>query len=319
MTGGESAADVKLLLENHVAAYTEKVGQIDTKDAAQDTAIANAQTQADKGVADAAQVASDLDAAELLIAANAREIETVKGTITTVNETLSGKVTALENKDTEIAGLISGLDTTVKGHTTAITEHGNKITALENEDLRLAALIQGNTDKFGDYYTSTQVDAKIKEVSDVVGEIDLTPFAKTEDVEATYATIAALEGVSGELSTEIERAKAAEKKIADDLALLIENPTEDLDSVKELIAHVKAHGTAVEGIVSRLDGHDAAIQQNTNDIAAINEALDAIVQPKASNEVTVAEDGTLGLGEVSTDKLVLGVNTLVLNGGTAAE
>jgi hypothetical protein len=60
MTGGESAADVKLLLENHIAAYTEKVGQIDSKNIDQDSAIAAAQSQADKGVADAAKVAADL-------------------------------------------------------------------------------------------------------------------------------------------------------------------------------------------------------------------------------------------------------------------
>jgi hypothetical protein len=38
---------------------------------------------------------------------------------------------------------------------------------------------------------------------------------------------------------------------------------------------------------------------------------------KASQEVTVAEDGTLGLGVVSTDKLVQGLKTLILDGGDA--
>ena len=37
---------------------------------------------------------------------------------------------------------------------------------------------------------------------------------------------------------------------------------------------------------------------------------------KASEEVTVA-DGVLGIGQVSTDKLVQGSETLVLNGGSA--
>ena len=40
--------------------------------------------------------------------------------------------------------------------------------------------------------------------------------------------------------------------------------------------------------------------------------------PKASAEITMAEDGTLGIGEVSTDKLVQGFKTLVLSGGTAS-
>ena len=38
---------------------------------------------------------------------------------------------------------------------------------------------------------------------------------------------------------------------------------------------------------------------------------------KASEEVTVDASGALGIGKVSTDKLVQGVDTLVLNGGSA--
>ena len=38
---------------------------------------------------------------------------------------------------------------------------------------------------------------------------------------------------------------------------------------------------------------------------------------KASAEVTVDADGTLGIGYVSTDKLVQGKATLVLSGGDA--
>jgi hypothetical protein len=49
----------------------------------------------------------------------------------------------------------------------------------------------------------------------------------------------------------------------------------------------------------------------------VSDQLATIVQPKASTEVTVATDGTLGLGEVSTDKLVQGSLELVLNGGNA--
>ena len=140
VTGGESAADVKLSLEAEITRSTAKDTAHDTAlatlmstDASVVGSVAEAKALAQKGVDDAAAVAADLVIANTAISNNAREIETVKGTITTVNETLSGKVTALEAKDTEIAGLISGLDTTVKGHTATITEHGGKITALENQ------------------------------------------------------------------------------------------------------------------------------------------------------------------------------------------
>lgn len=250
------------------------------------------------------------------------------------------RIDALEgilNGSDEVAGLVS----TVAGHTTAIS-------GLQSKDNELAGLIAGNTAKFDDYYTKTVIDGKVTAIEQAIANVDLSSRVAVTDFnaykEATAATIATLavaetvnaalelkadkttvDTVATDLAGEIARATAAEQKIADDLALLIENPTEALDSVKELITHVQANGTAVEGIITRLDGHDTAIannkaahEKNASDIVAINDAIAAIVQPKASTEVTVAEDGTLGLGEVSTDKLVQGVDTLVLNGGNAS-
>ena len=49
----------------------------------------------------------------------------------------------------------------------------------------------------------------------------------------------------------------------------------------------------------------------------INAKVAAVVTPKSSDEITVADDGTLGIGEVSTDKLKLGNMTLVICGGDA--
>ena len=330
MTGGESAADVKLLLENHIAEYEEKVGQIDAKDTAQDTAITAAKTQADKGVADAAAVAVDLAALGVTVADNTREIGVAKSSIETVNTTLTEKITALENADTTIKSDITTLQGVVSGeggHASRIAALEGRATNLEAKDTELAVLIQANTDKFAGYYTKDEVDEAVQGAINAIPEVDFTPYLKSADAATTYATIAAVEAIykagegeataTGVLAEEIARAKAAEQKIADDLALLIENPTEALDSVKELIEHVQANGTAVTGIVTRLDGHDTAIQKNVDDITAINEAIAAIVQPKASEEVTVAEDGTLGLGKVSTDKLEMGSDTLVLNGGSA--
>ena len=338
MTGGESAADVLLALNNHIDTYTEKVGQIDAKDAAQDTAIAKAQEDATKGINDAAKVASDLDAAELLIAANAREIETVKGTITTVNETLSGKVTALENKDTEIAGLISGLDTTVKGHTTTITEHGNKITALENEDLRLAALIQGNTDKFANYSTTEQMNTAI---ADAIAGADLSTYAKVTDVEAIYKAGVDGGAATGILADEIARATAAEEANANAISALVGEDTGKTiraiagEETAKIVAGADAKYDTLKEIADFIINDETGAAAMSNDIAALKTAVGdaesglvkavadnaaaiaAIVQPKASTEVTVAEDGTLGIGEVSTDKLVMGANTLVIDGGSS--
>lgn len=340
MTGGESAADVKLLLENHIADYEEKVGQIDAKDAAQDTAITAAQSQADKGVADAAKVAADLVAANQKIDDNTREIGVNKSSIETVNTTLSGKITALEIADAKFTSDITALETLVKGeggHASRITALESRASVLESKDTELAASIKANADKFANYYTTTQVDAKVQEAIDAIPEIDLKPYAKAADVASALALKAdqtALDAVAEDLAEEIERAKAAEKKIADDLALLIENPTDALDSVKELIEHVQKNGSDVAGIITRLDGHDSILAGVEGTVVATidskiaaaayelpvatAEILGGVKSSAAENGVAVAADGTMSVNSVNVNKLVQTAGEeLVLNGGKA--
>lgn len=85
---------------------------------------------------------------------------------------------------------------------------------------------------------------------------------------------------------------------------------------------VKANTEAIAAINNTTTGILAIAKSYTDtEVAGAKSYADglvaAIVQPKASNEVTVADDGTLGLGEVSTDKLVQGSMTLILHGGDA--
>lgn len=333
MTGGESAADVLLALNNHISTYTEKVGQIDAKDAAQDSAISAAKTQADKGVADAAKVAEDLATANLTIAENTRQIGVVDGKITTVNNTLTEKITALEGKDVTIEGSITSLQTTVNGHTATITEQGSKITALENEDTRLVALIQGNTNKFADYYTKSQVDEAVQGAIDAIPEVDFTPYLEKTVAEATYATITTVNDLSSQLTAEVSRAQAAEKANADAIALLTNGADpEVIDGVNDLIKYVEDHGAEVTDILGRLEGIGGENEPKTV-IAAINDAISAnaytlpvatletlggVKSSAAENKVAVAEDGTMEVNSVNVNKLVQTEgDELVLNGGKA--
>ena len=52
-------------------------------------------------------------------------------------------------------------------------------------------------------------------------------------------------------------------------------------------------------------------------VETIQEAIDALVLPKSSDEITVEEDGKLTLKEVSTDKLVQGEEVIVLDSGSS--
>lgn len=321
MTGGESAADVLRDLNAHITTYTEKVGQIDAKDAAQDTAIAAALEQANKGIADAAKVAGDLVTANLAIAANERQIGVVDGKITTVNSSLTEKITALEGKDATIEGNITALQTAVSGHTTTITEQGTAIAALQDKDTELAALIKGNTNKFADYYTSAQVDAKVKEVSDAVGAIDLTPFAESTDVNAALDLKANVADVYTKDAADAAFMTQDEVDARINALIAASDPDGDGNVIKDiqnLVEYVENNAGEIASLVT-------ATNANTNKLAGIESTvvdyvtsqIAKVVTPKASAEVTVAEDGTLGIGEVSTDKLVQGSKTLVLCGGDA--
>ena len=320
MTGGESAADVLLALNNHIDTYNEKVGQLDAKDAAHDTAISAAQAQADKGVADAAKVAGDLAALDARVVVNTNEIAAVAGTITTVNETLSGKIANLEAKDVELAGLISGLDTAVKDNSTAIGTHTAAITALEAKDTELAGQIAGVDAKFAGYYTKGEVDSAVQGAIDAIPDVDLTPYAKTADVDAALA----LKANAADVYTkgEADAAFMTETEVDDRInALIVAADPEGgkaITDIQNLVKYVDENAGEIAALITATDANTAKLAGIDGTVKNyVDSAIAGLVMPKGSNEVTFAEDGTLGLGEVSTDKLVMGSDTLVLDGGSA--
>lgn len=318
MTGGESAADVKLLLENHIADYEEKVGQIDTKNGEQDTAIANAQTQADKGVADA-KTANDAISALTTgaIATNTSDITTIKGRLDTLETTKGSHEQRLTSAESAISAL-QGADTVI--NETIGTIQG-KITDLTNEDARLAGLIQANTDKFGGYYTKTEVDSKVQEAIDAIPEVDFTPYAKTADVNAALALKADADKVY--TKTDADAKFMTEGQVDDRLNALINASDPEggktITDIQNLVKYVDENAGEIAALITANDANTAklaGIETTVTDYLA--NALAAIVQPKASAEVTVAADGTLGIGEVNVNKLVQSESdTFIIDGGKA--
>ena len=328
----ESANSVNTKLENHLKAYTEKVGQIDAKDAAQDTAIATAQAQADKGVEDAAAVAAALATANSTIADNTREIGVAKGLISDVNTTLTEKITALEGKDATVEGNITALQTTVSGHTTTITEHGTKLAALESKDAELAALIQGNTDKFGGYYTKSEVDAAVQTAIDAIPEVDFEPYATIAKVDAdilgVYEEIAKKANAADVYTTAAADAKfMTQDQVDARVNALIDgaNNEDTIKNVTNLVEFVNNNAgdiaTLVTDVAANKAAHEAnatAIGKNAEDIAALNTAVAAMVQPKESAEISVADDGVIAIKELNVNKLVQTEgDVLILQGGSA--
>ena len=316
--------------------------------------------------------------------ANAQAInghDTRISNLETAKNAQSEQIAALIDADTTLGNKILALETTVNNAESGVaanaakaaqnasdiaalqatdTTHGKDIADLKVASGNNANEITNIKAALGNVYTKTEVDDKVQTINTELGKkleaADLTSYAKSEDVAKTYATIEALNTEAARadaaekanakaIEDETARAQATEQKIAGDLALLIENPTDALDSVKELIEHVQANGTAVTGIIGRLDGHDSILAgiggegQKSTVKQYVDDAIDAIpayelpaatvdalggiksaadVDGKAvANAVYVADDGKATVKTLSTDSLVQGNEELILNGGNA--
>lgn len=358
----ESAASVARQLDEYKTSNNERVKNIEDK-VGKDV---NGEEPATGLFLEVDQARAVADEAKTASTKNANDIAAIQGQLGTTDGNVSGILQRLGALETEVGveeksridvleGVLNGVDET-EGLVAIVTGHGTKIGLLEAADIRIekkaddnatAILALQNKVDTGDKTVKTYVDDAVKAVADI---IDFTPYAKKDEVAATYATIAALEGIykagegeveaTGVLAEEIARAKAAEKKLGDDLAILINNPTEDLDSVFEIIEHVKNNGTAVTGIIGRLDDHDTILAgiggegQPATVVAAIEAAkyvisaatIDTLGGLKSAadvdgkvavNKVYVDEDGKAEVKAFSTDNLVQGSMILILNGGDA--
>jgi hypothetical protein len=149
--------------------------------------------------------------------------------------------------------------------------------------------------------------AEVTEIADLTAKIVANTKAITDEIIARAAAVAAIykagDGdtpATGLLVEEIARASTAEQAIAETLATLIGKDTNKTVRV-----------IAAEEIAKIVDTGNKTVSTYVADQIA------RLVQFKASAEITIDEDGTLGLGEVSTDKFIQGVQTLVFSGGCA--
>lgn len=370
LSNHETAADAKYATKEFVGTFT--TGEDNYKDIT--TVVGYINKKAEETLAAAQGGSSETAASVKLqldnyktendakVQKNANDIVALQEQLGTTNTNVSNNTTEIGKINTDITvnvkpaiEALEGADEVIEGtlaeHTAAIkTINETTIPALQGAVNTKAA--QSDVDAINTKIGTVEEGKTVVDmINAVAGKIDFSPYAKKEEVAKTYATIAALEGIykagegeaeaTGVLAEEIARAKAAEKKLGDDLAILINNPTEDLDSVVEIIEHVKNNGTAVTGIVTRLDGHDTLLSgiggegQPATVVAAIEAAKYVLpgataallggiksaadVDGKAAvNKVYV--DATTHVAEVkafSTDNLVQGAMTLVLNGGDA--
>jgi hypothetical protein len=147
----------------------------------------------------------------------------------------------------------------------------------------------------------------------------------TKREDAIAALVTANDGAIKANATEIARVNNV-------LLAALENNGEGLDSIKELATWVEEHESEVlpaiqdnADAIAILNGDaetDGSVQKIVADAIAAIPAVPVATMistgvVKGSAEVAVAADGTMSIGMVTTDKLVQGASTLVLNGGSA--
>ena len=344
----ESAGAVSTRLETYITNNDKEVAALKEKDTAHDTAIGENTTLAQKGVDDAA-------AAKAIADKNTNDITALQGQLGTTNTNVSGLTERLASLEAEVGEVaesrIDALEGVTGQHTTDIGKNTAAITILNTETIPALqqsvtneATARDNADKAILAKIGTVEEGKtvVDMINSVAGIIDFTPYARTEDVANTYATIAALDTEKGRINTLVgdDSGKSARVIATEEIAKVVNSAPEDFDTLKEIADYIASDKTNAATINNKLAAHDSALAgiggegEPTTVLGAI--AAAAYVLPAATvdalggiksaadvdgkvveNKVYVDADGNAEVKAFSTDKLVQGTMTLVLNGGDA--
>lgn len=321
-----------------------------TDDSGFDARITAAKEQADKGVTDAA-------AADAKAVKNAEDIGKHETRIKTLEDTKADhetRIIELEAADITHAAEYEGLKNIVDGHTEAIAKKAEQtavdaVSAKANANEAAIKTLNETTIPAVNAEIAKKADATAlenyhtkAEIVAITGEVasDKTLVQMIADAQ-TAATYDDAE-VRQLIADEVARADAAEKANAAEIARVngvlvaaIENEDDTaLNSIKELADWINTHGTEASDMAD-------AIEANADAIVAINHAETGILVtakkyaddqiaaiPAATaetlglvkidnNTVKMNEANQLYVAKVSTDVLVQGAETLVLNGGSA--
>lgn len=145
-------------LETADRTITGNISTINNTLNAHDERITTAQTQADKGVSDAATAQAKADSAYTQAETNATAISGLNTNLsafqTTVAETYATK-TALQTAESTLDGRITANANTLTQHGTTLTDHGNRLTAVEGKAAGNATAISKLEGDVSDLKTAT--------------------------------------------------------------------------------------------------------------------------------------------------------------------
>ena len=312
-----------------------------------------------KGISDASaahaaanQAQSEVDALELEVGA----LQTIVGGHTTTISDHTTRIAALEQADVTHATEYATLSGIVTGHTEAIAKKAD-ITALDAANAKITANetaiktinettipgINGEIAKkanSADVYTKTEVNAITGTVEEGKTIVQMIAEAKTaatyddskvkEDIQKNADAIAVL---NGDINTSGSVAKTAAEAAKTEVATLIGDAPEALDTIHEIAAWIQNDESGAAALSNTVAAHSITLSEITNAYTGILATAKAYTDdaiaglPAATAEVLglvkvdnvsiKADEGVISIKAVSTDLLVQGEQELVLNGGSA--
>ena len=352
--GGEPNAINKIQVNGRELTITEKTVNIEVPTALSglegwtelDNRVTEAKSQADKGVDEAGK-------ANAAAATNAEEITKHETRITGLEEaknTQAGQIAALQQADATHAGEYNTLKDIVDNHATAIAEkadqtavdtiagnvttNANAIKALNDTTIPGINTEIGKKANAADVYTKAEIGTIAAEKT----LIDMINDVKTEvtyDDSAIRALITAEEtratNAENSLATRVAKAEAflheanldaedGSNNVIDTLKEIQTYITEDKTGAASMLASIQANTAAIEDINKPETGILAQAQSYTNaQIAGLPAATASELGLVKYDDTTIKMNNSqqLYVGEVSTDILTQGKNTLILNGGSA--
>lgn len=291
-----------------------------------DTEILRAKAAEEANAAAAKQAQDEVDALELVVATKAAQadLEALAGKVGNVPEgsTVMGIITNIQENaydDTELRGLISGLDTNKADKTQVATDIAAAVKV--EEEARIAAVsgVQGAVDTLSGTHATDKaaLEAAIalkadQTALDAVSGVANAAATKAEFDAAVEALEAEDEKIAGLVATEKERAEGVEAGIVERLVEVEtffktaegETIDEALDTLVELQKYLDGEGQVADQMLLDIAANKKAIEDHVatdHDFAAADSALkselEGKINVKADTSVVEGIDGRLQTAE----------------------
>lgn len=311
-----------------------------------DSRITTAKNQADQAIKDAGAAATQAglnkqDIANINVLINGSESENIAGLLKDVadlklhDSTHSAEFTTLSEAVVKNAediakkadgSVVTNLAGTVGGHTEAIAAINNPETGILAQ-ANAAIAKKADATALNNYYTKTEVDGIEESLTQAINNAKYDDAKIKADIKSNTDALAILNGTVEEDGSVAKIAKDAAKA---EVATVIGAAPEAMDTLEEvaawiandksgaaaMAADIAANKTAIDAINNETTGILAQAKAYTDAIpTATAEKLGLVKYDNAT--IKMNESKQLYVAEVSTDLLVQGKKTIILNGGSA--